>query len=858
MTNFRRKPLVTCILLFLLLCCYSAFSQETAAAGSLPASLELNAQSVGDHRFIAFHGRRSLVAGYASSDLEIWGYPFQILSGYRVSFLPEGQTTPIDGRRILRRVVYHPDSVTRIYLGPGFVIREKLFVPLERPAAILTYTVQSEHSVDIVVHAVPVLDLMWPAGLGGQATAWHSGLTAYVISEPEYGYSAVVGSPQIALHDEPDNSTESAAEAGIGFTLHPISGVAQVFVILNPPHTADRLSAYRALIRDAGKLETEFFQHLVEYRQTVPLLQTPDERVNQAFAWSQIALDQAWVCNTELGCGVVAGYGPSRGQRRPQYDWFFACDGLVAVDAALSAGTAKYARDELEFILRYQDKKTGMIWHELSQSAAFIDWAGKYPYMFVHVDITFQFLAELGRYVAATGDMTFVRDHWTAIEAAYRYCLTVIDPRTSLPAIPAGKEGGDEQDRMSDDLGLSTSWIEVSSAFAQLATLTGHADLADQASRAAQAARAQIPSHYWNDASSFWISGHTVTGKSMPERRSGPPEALTLDLFNAQQQNVLLNQLASSDFETDWGARGIGAGSAAFDPQSYAKGSVWPVQTASLADAFWTEHRPVTALSMWQSLVPLASLDSIGHFPEVLAGDVYRPQSESVPEQTWSSAGFLISTIHGLLGLQIEPLAHRLTFAPRLPENWHDLSISNVSFGGASISLAIHRDTESLSLMTENPGPPFHLQFDPNLPLGAVLRAVSLNGQPLAASIQTFPQQTEAEISALVPHGESELRLDWRGGVSVVLNNPDPVLGEPSAGLRIIEVHLEGSRLTVEADAPEGRESHLQLDTAWTVAKSTGVVTKPDGNGKIEITFPEASPDPSSYHRVHAAIVFKP
>jgi hypothetical protein len=65
---------------------------------------------------------------------------------------------------------------------------------------------------------------------------------------------------------------------------------------------------------------------------------TPDEEVNRALAWAQIALDQAWVCNPDLGCGLVAGYGPSRKARRPQYAWFFAGDGMVDLPALLAAG----------------------------------------------------------------------------------------------------------------------------------------------------------------------------------------------------------------------------------------------------------------------------------------------------------------------------------------------------------------------------------------------------------------------------------------------------------------------------------------------------------------------------------------
>ena len=43
----------------------------------------------------------------------------------------------------------------------------------------------------------------------------------------------------------------------------------------------------------------EFWQHALR-------VETPDPQVNQAIAWAEVALDQAWVCNTDLGCGFVA------------------------------------------------------------------------------------------------------------------------------------------------------------------------------------------------------------------------------------------------------------------------------------------------------------------------------------------------------------------------------------------------------------------------------------------------------------------------------------------------------------------------------------------------------------------------
>jgi glycogen debranching enzyme len=836
------------------------FAQQDLPGPPSGGNLALGTDAVSSPRFIAVHGRRALIQGYASDGLEAWAYPFQILSGYRIAFRPQGTTTAINGLEILSRVVYQPDSVTRIYLGPGFIVYEKLFVPLDRAGAILSYSIQSGTPVEIEVHATPVLNLMWPAALGGQSVEWNASLSAFVLSEPANGFTAVIGSPDIVAHDNSGNrAMRGADETGLSFTLRPgSSGAARVFLALNPPHSTDHGLLFHELIRNRETLEAEAAAHVGEVRENVLRVETPDERVNRAIAWAEIALDQAWVCNPDLGCGYVAGYGPSRDARRPQYEWFFAGDGMVAGDAAIIAGDRVHAREELEFILHYQDSKTGMIWHELSQSAGFIDWIGKYPYMYVHVDITFQFLDAVGRYVSTTGDIAFVSRHWQAIEAAYRYCRSTIDPATALPRIPAGKEGGNEQDRMLDDLGLSASWVAASSSFAQLATLTGHTALAAEASRASQSARDAIPTRYWDAGQSFWISGHTQGGQQMLDRRSGPSQALTMHLFNPQQNALLLDQLASSTFQTDWGSRGVGAGSAAFDPESYAKGSVWPVGTAALAVAFWSEHRPVTALALWNSLLPLTSLDSLGHIHEVLAGNFYRPQIESVPEQTWSSAGFIEATIHGLLGLQVDSIANRLVFAPCLPAAWSDVSLAHIQLSGASVSLELHRDADGITLGIDNSGAPFKFEFVPDLPLGAKLRRAVFNHQPVAGTVESFQQQTNARVTLNAPHGKSELRLDLQGGISVIPDAPEPLRGDPSVGIRIVDVHLEGSALKVAADVPVDRASHLRLKTTWEIAGADGATVQPIAAGLVELTFAATHDASTPYRRAQATIELKP
>ncbi len=503
--------------------------------------------------------------GYPETGLEVWAYPFQILSNYRIGFLSQGATSESDGRRLLRRVIYRPESVTRVYIGPDYIVRETLFTPLEEAGAILRYEVEGK-PVDIEVHFTPILNLMWPGAIGGQFAEWNPELPGYVLSEPTHQFSASIASSEIVTHDTTVNSALRTS-GELAFSVRPHSSgaesqsVATIYVASLPENSKDPGVAIRSLSAHRADLEAQAAKHYAELTRNALRIRTPNEDVNRALEWAEIALDQAWVCNPQLGCGMVAGYGPSRDARRPQYDWFFAGDGLVATNALLSAGEYSRAREELEFIMKYQDPKTGTIWHELSQSAGLIDWK-KYPYMYVHVDISFDYLNTVARYVEVSGDTTFATDHWSSIAAAYQYCQSVIRASDHLPHIPADKEGGDEQDRPDDDLSLSSSWVAATENFAELAALTGHPQLVDEARKASELAREAIARRYWDPEHHFWFEGHTQSGRPLFGWRLGPGQAIVQKIFSTEQNEELLNEIASSDFQTDWGTRALAARSA--------------------------------------------------------------------------------------------------------------------------------------------------------------------------------------------------------------------------------------------------------------------------------------------------------
>ena len=827
---------------------------QTSSATPSRSGLTLSTDSVGPVRFVAVHGRRAAILGYPNNGLEIWAWPFQILRGYRIGILPHGAATEIDGNLLLRRIEYRPDTVTRIYIGSDFVLRETLFVPLDLSGAIITYKVEGRGHVDITVRFAPVLDLMWPASLGGQSTAWNEAVSGYVISDATGSATATISSPDVISHDSTENSAIHQGE-GLAFTIRP-NASARVFIGLNQTH--DPAGLVKQLAADETALERQAATHYVDLLENALQIETPDEEVNRALAWSEIALDQAWVCDPDLGCGSVAGYGPSRNARRPQYAWFFAGDGLIAMDGLVTAGEYERARAELEFILKYQDRKTGMIWHELSQSAAHIDWAGKYPYMFVHVDITFQFLSALTRYVRTTGDIDFAKQHWSAIEAAYRYCQSVVDPATSLPRIPPDKEGGNEQDRESDELSLSAAWVEASSAFARLAEWTGHSEDAARANLAIEPARKSIAARYWDSRRQFWIDGHTIAGNEKFDEGSQPSGLISEHVFSPQQNGVLLDKIASSKFQTDWGSRGISSSSAAFDPDSYAKGSVFALSTAGIAETFWVEHRPVTALPIWTSIVPWTRLDALGHIHEVLAGDSYRQQTESVPEQTWSSAGFISAAANGLLGLHIDSVSNQIAFSPHLPTDWREITVRNVRMQHSAFDLHMQRSDDSIDLTVTNRARPASFVFDPQIPLGARLLGAQCDNHRLPASIERNAQDEHARLAFRAEQGTVRCSIRFQGGVEVIPLQVIPHLGDRSIGIKITSVELRGQSLIIEADV-NGARTSFDIETGWKSASVDGGTIRRIARNLYRVDFgsDEMAPDFFGYTHRRAVVHFE-
>jgi len=794
----------------------AALAQDDPAA-----SLAIHSDATGHERFLAVHGQRALIQGLNGGGLEVFAFPFQIVGGLQVSFRHEGSVSLVDSANLLRGIDYAPDGITRTYVGTDYVVREKLFVPRDAAAAVVTYSVQSPHPLDIVVSFNPVLDLMWPGGIGGQSVKWDGKSSAYVLFEPSMRYGAFVGSLDVDAHDTPSNN---ALESNSGRQLRMSLKAggkdgheARLAFGMLESGNADAGVALRSLLSSLPAAETAQHRHVADVLDGGIRIHTPDDEVNSMLSWAAIALDQAWACNPQLGCGFLAGFGPSREARRAQYEWYFAGDGLIANDAMIATGRYARAREELEFILKHRDQKTGMIWHEMSQSAGLIDWS-RYPYMFVHVDITYQFLSAVDRYVRASGDTRFASEHYDALAQAYAYGASLVGSG-GYPRIPAGKEGHNEQDKLGDELSLSIAWQQAAEAFAHLASVTGHADDGARAAKAAEQARAGVLKRYW--VGGAWIDAYTPDGKPVHARGSGAMSLIDLHVLSPEQENAILDQMATADFQTDWGMRNIPRSTPGADPNSYANGSVWAIHTAHVATAYWAAHRPWTASAMFDALVPWNRLDSPGHIHEVAAGDIWHQQVESVPEQTWSSSGVLTMAVDGLLGLSF-PAGQPVGFSPHLPAAWDYVGADNIPVPGGKLGIRMSRTAKGFAFDIDNSGAPVRVALSPQLPLGTRLLGATVEGRAAEATVVSHGEESHASLGVDAAKGVTRVELRFEGGVDIGVPRAVLVPGDSSHGAKITRAHVASSVLTIEADVTDSAASTIRI-------RAPGIIPSTDG-----------------------------
>lgn len=819
-----------------LACCVVALSVVAPRFEQEPNPIALSGPAR-PTRYIEASGQRAAFLGREDGSFEAWVYPLKVLHGFQLAFGTPAYADPIPGANLASWVDVRPESTTVRYAHDSFTADAIWLVPRDQPGGLVLLDVRTSVPLQIVVRFRIDLKPMWPAALGGQYSYWDKGLAAYVAGEAGRKHSALVGSP-FAL-PPPEQPAHNLPDAPSQFTISitpedAARGLIPIAIAASHEGLAAATKIYNGLLANIEPAQRQATAHYRTLREELTAIDTPDDRIDRAFEWGKVALDKGFVCNPQLGCGLIAGLGPSGTTERPGFGWFFGGDAFINAWAITAYGDFDTVKQTLEF-LRQRQRADGKMMHELSQGAAYIRWFEDFPYGYYHADTTPLYITAVRDYVRASGDLELAKQFWPSIRKAYDYCASTDEDGDGLmdntkAGLAAVETGTLRQAEVLTDVYLASAWTEATAAAAELAEIAG--DQLVATARAAHAkARASLNARFLDDEGRRVHFAFLKSGRGQSEPTAWPAFGIWRGVFDRDRQAVrgMLDALADAGIAADWGARMLSRESRLYEPLSYNNGAVWPFLSGFAMLALYREHRADAAWQYLDGTADLTFLESRGYIPELLSGDRLRSIDAAVPHQLFATTGFVSGLMRGLVGLQEPPATDAsaaLTLEPQLPAGWPYLRLRRLRWRDASFDVGFTRDDRGIDVTVANHGRP----------------------RPIVVKIALPPAaEPEGGVRELRFAGTSTetKRLRVRPGIEVAPVHDPLTIGDPSQRLRVIATSVEGNRYIARLQGRRGRTYRVRLLVPFQIESISGgkATDRTETWSNVDVDFPAGEGD---------------
>ncbi len=777
------------------------------------------ARPVQPSKFLEAVGPRAALLGREDGTFEAWTMPVKVLRDFKLSVYFDGALEPAPLAELAERVVVAPGHSTIVHSHAAFTIRQTWVASLDQPAAAVLLDIDTARPLRLRASFQLEMKPMWPAGFGGQASAYDGHEHALVASEGLRRYAAAIGSPAVTRCSEQVGHQLPERTVLLEMDIAPGGGTVPIVIAGSSTGSADARKLYRAIVADAPNLVAKSDAYYREFAARTLRVETPDATLNSAFEWAKYALDKGWQCNDGVGCGLVAGFGPSGASERPGFAWYFGGDALMNSWSILDYGDPARVRALLEF-LRDRQRGDGKIMHELTQSAALLDWS-KYPYGYYHGDTTALYIYSVERYVRRTGDIEFLKRAWPSVEKAYRFYLTALDTdglvlnrKAGMAAVETGALSG----KVEKDVYLQGAWLAALTAYARMAEALGQ----DASDARVRLDKTRAALYQWMTPKGFLAFGRLAEGNY---------EALSSWQAFALSHGGLAGPVAARaaaalnrpELSADWGARLFSTDSPYYDPLSYNDGSVWPFVNGFVTLAEYWNHLPAAALQHLAAAASLTGLSGAGFIPEYLSGDRAQQLPRAVPHQLFSSGAVLNPLVSGLLGLHGDALNGTLAFAPHLPAAWDRVRFEGYRVGASVVTGEVERKPGEMRIVLRvTEGGPLRFFVNPAFPPGSTVEGGQSTGTDVHVMRRAGPSR-EAVFTFAVDEG-----VEW------IPDLAPAEVGERSRRVRLLSTTVAPGSVSFEFAGPAGAERQLRFRAGgeWTAGEGAIVgVRFPTGVG---------------------------
>ena len=658
-------------------------------------------------------GPRGAVLGQQDGTCELWLFPWKILSDLHISVRMDNYPVPIDVNLHAALIEVRPDATVITFSHANFTIREIVLAPKaadEKDGALVLFQIEAVRPMTLTFSFKPNMQRMWPAPSDDRpspewvATGAASGFYVLHLNFPDHGAALAMPTAEPGILEPYQERAvlyplqfilrfDPARDAHVFFPL--LVALGDTKAATTNAAFAERLLALDRASRSIYQKNQAYYQDLLQSSMSID---TPDQRLNEAFSWATASMDQLRV-ETPGDHGeqaLTAGFVGSGDTVRPGFGWFFGRDALWTLYAVNSIGGFETTRKEIEFLLRRQSPE-GKIPHEWSQTANLVDWKSL-PYEYAAADSTALLPMAMNDYFRISGDKDFIAAHWDGLALAWQFERSHDEDGDGIYGNSEGTAWVESwaPSMPKQEIYLAALDEQASLAFANLARATGHSDLAADAEARANRISRQIENEYYQQATDFYAFSWNGKAGMDPTPTIFPAVAWWDGDYRLDHGGAMLSRWASSEFSTDWGTRSTSNRTSNYDPISYHQGSVWPLFTGWVSVA---EYRTGHALSAYAHLMQNADLtwsQDLGNVTELLSGRFFQPLGRSSAHQLWSSAMIVSPVVRGLFGLEWDLPQNTLSVTPHLPAGWPDATMRNVPFGKARVDLKFMRSGADL------------------------------------------------------------------------------------------------------------------------------------------------------------------
>jgi glycogen debranching enzyme len=202
---------------------------------------------------------------------------------------------------------------------------------------------------------------------------------------------------------------------------------------------------------------------------------------------------------------------------------------------------------------------------------------------------------------------------------------------------------------------------------------------------------------FWMEEKGTFAMGLDPEGRQIKSVGSNPGHCLTTGIADEGRVGQTVGRLTAADMFSGWGVRTLSSKHPAYDPFSYHRGSVWPVEQGSFALGFARYGLTKHLHALTKAVFEAASLFEFYRLPEVFGGhqrDERHPFPALYPmansPQAWS-ASTVFCLVQALLGLCPYAPLNMLLVDPHLPEWLPQITLEHLRVGGAAATIRFYR-----------------------------------------------------------------------------------------------------------------------------------------------------------------------